>query len=133
EMLLVAALCLFERAGVQEPIIEAGIGARFDATLVVQAAAAALVSVELEHTELLGSDLAAIAHDKGAVARPGVPLVVGTLPSAARVVVAKLAAQVNAPLIEPHARLLSDGLRAVVNNDVELPLPAPSRALAQNA
>lgn len=133
EVLLVAALCLFERAGVQEPIVEAGIGARFDATRVVQAVATALISVELEHTDLLGTDLAAIAHDKGAVARPGVPLVIGALPPAAHAVVAKRAAEVDAPLIEPQARLVPDGSRVVMDNGVDLPLPAPSHALAQNA
>lgn len=130
EVLLVAALCLFERAGIDQPIVEAGIGVRFDATRVVRAVVAALVSVELEHTDLLGADLAAIAYDKAAVARSGVPLVIGQLPPAAHDVVAALAAAAGAPLIEPEVRLLPDGPYAVIDGRYELPLPAPSHAQA---
>src|SRR5690625_258495 len=50
EVLLVAALCLFRRRNVDAAIIEAGIGARFDATAVVQPCVTALTTVELEHT-----------------------------------------------------------------------------------
>lgn len=129
EVLLVAALCLFEQAGVDEAIIEAGIGARFDATLVVDAMAAALVSVELEHTAVLGSDLAAIASDKAAVARPGMPLVMGTLAPAAYDVVIRHAKTIGATLIEPCPHTLETA-HVVIDDEVELPLPAPSRAQA---
>src|SRR5699024_2111439 len=95
EVLLVAALCLFRRAGVDEAIIEAGIGARFDATMVVQPVVTALTSVELEHVATLGADVATIAADKAAVARPAVPLVVGPLPAAAHAVVARQAATIG--------------------------------------
>src|SRR5699024_8457212 len=83
-------------------------------------------------TEVLGAELAAIAADKAAVARAHVPLVVGPLPSAARVVVAAQAEHVGAPLLQPAARLAGMA-RAVVDDALELALPAPSQALADCA
>lgn len=130
EVLLVAALCLFERAGVDEAIIEAGIGARFDATIVVDAVVSALVSVELEHTNVLGTDLAAIASDKAAVARPDRPLVIGPLAPRARAVVVAQADAVGAPMVRPHFHLNADGSQVVVDDEVALPLPTPGRAQA---
>src|SRR5699024_6395345 len=132
EVLLVAALCLFEQTDVDEAIIEAGIGARFDATMVVQPVVTALTTVELEHTALLGADLATIAADKAAVARPHVPLVIGPLPAPARAVVERQAEAVAAPLLQPVARLTATA-RAVVDAAFELALPAPSQALADCA
>src|SRR5699024_3882346 len=113
EVLLVAALCLFRTADVDEAIIEAGIGARFDATRVVQPVVTALTSVELEHTAVLGDDVAAIAADKAAVARPQVPLIIGALPAPAQRVVAAQAALVGAPLHQPEVRLIAPALAEV--------------------
>src|SRR5699024_10478208 len=104
EILLVAALCLFQRSGLDEAIIEAGIGARFDATRVVQPLVTALVSIELEHTHLLGADLATIAHDKAGIARAHVPLVLGPLLSTTLQVVRTTAAAVGAPVIATQGR-----------------------------
>lgn len=132
EVLLVAALCLFQRADVDVAIVEAGVGARFDATMVVQPRVTALTSVELEHTASLGADVATIAADKAAVARPGVPLIIGRLPPSAAAVVRARAEAVGAPLSQPLARLLPNA-HALTDDGCELPLPAPSQALADCA
>lgn len=133
EVLLVAALCLFRRTGVNEAIIEAGIGARFDATMVVRPVVTAVVSVELEHTDLLGNDLSAIARDKAAVARPNVPQVIGTLAPSAHAMIAERAAAAGAPLLQPRPRLIPARQRVAVDGRFELPLPAPGRAQAECA
>ncbi len=41
--------------------------------------ATAIVSIDLDHQAWLGSTQAAIAAEKAAIARPGVPLVIGDL------------------------------------------------------
>jgi dihydrofolate synthase/folylpolyglutamate synthase len=43
---------------------EAGIGGRYDPVRTVRASVSALTSIELEHTELLGSTEELIAYDK---------------------------------------------------------------------
>jgi len=63
----------FAGAGVDIAIVEVGLGGRYDATNVVQPIASAVTSVGLDHTEILGATVEAIAAAKGAIARPGVP------------------------------------------------------------
>jgi len=50
---------------------EAGIGGRYDPTRLLQARVAALASIDLEHTELLGATRELIAYDKLDVCAPG--------------------------------------------------------------
>jgi dihydropteroate synthase len=56
-------------------VLEVGIGGRYDATSAVDPAAAAVTSVSLEHTELLGDTVEEIARDKAQVAPANRPLV----------------------------------------------------------
>ena len=76
EWTLALALTVFAQRGVELAVLEAGVGARHDATLAVGNVIASVVtSIDLDHVETLGPDLAAIAWDKAAAVRPGVPLV----------------------------------------------------------
>ena len=52
-------------------VVEAGLGGRFDATNVLETQVVLLTNVGLEHTEVLGETVEAIATEKLAVARPG--------------------------------------------------------------
>jgi dihydropteroate synthase len=71
------ALWYFDRIGVDVAVLEVGIGGRYDATSVVDPAAAAVTAVSLEHTDLLGETVAEIARDKVHVAPGDRPLVTG--------------------------------------------------------
>lgn len=82
-----AALVLFADAGVDYAVLEVGLGGRLDSTNIVTPRVACVTSIELEHTEKLGTTLAAIAGEKAGIAKPGVPLVMGTLPAEAATVV----------------------------------------------
>jgi dihydrofolate synthase / folylpolyglutamate synthase len=78
EALTAAALVAFRAAGVEWAVVEAGLGGRLDATNVLpRARVAVLTNVDLEHTELLGDTLEAIAAEKLAVVRPDEILIVG--------------------------------------------------------
>jgi dihydrofolate synthase / folylpolyglutamate synthase len=58
--------------------VEAGVGARYDATLALpNVIGSVLTNVDLDHVETLGPTMEDVARDKAAVARPGVPLVTG--------------------------------------------------------
>ena len=77
EVLTAMALWYFERERVDIAVLEVGIGGRYDATSVVDPAAAAVTSVSLEHTEMLGSTVQEIARDKAQVTPEDAPLVTG--------------------------------------------------------
>ena len=57
-------------------LLETGLGGRLDATRAVPADVAVITSLSLEHTDILGETLEAIAGEKAAIARPGKPLIV---------------------------------------------------------
>ena len=72
------ALWYFGREGVDVAVLEVGIGGKFDATSVVDPVAAAVTSVTLEHTGIIGDTIEEIAHDKAHVAPDDAPLVTAT-------------------------------------------------------
>jgi dihydrofolate synthase/folylpolyglutamate synthase len=94
---------LFRRAGVEAAVIEVGLGGRFDATNVVAAPVGAITSIGLDHTEHLGTTLAAIAGEKAGIIKPGMTVVTGALPPDAAAVVARVAAERDAHLVPAHA------------------------------
>jgi dihydropteroate synthase len=71
------ALWHFDREDVDCAVLEVGIGGRYDATSVVDPVAAAVTSVSLEHTDILGDTVEEIARDKVQVAPEDAPLVTG--------------------------------------------------------
>jgi dihydrofolate synthase/folylpolyglutamate synthase len=73
EVMTAAAAECYARAGVDLAVFEVGLGGRLDATTAIAVDAAILTNVELEHTELLGETVAAIAGEKAFILRPGKP------------------------------------------------------------
>lgn len=71
EVVTAAALAAFADAGVDAAVVEAGLGGRHDATNVLRTRIVLLTNVGLEHTDVLGDTLEAIATEKLAVAQPG--------------------------------------------------------------
>lgn len=98
------ALEHFARQEVACVVVEAGIGAARDVTLILEnVAVSVLTSVSLEHQELLGSSLAEIARDKAAAIRAGTPLVTAVSGEALEVVRA-VAAERRSPLYVDDAQ-----------------------------
>ena len=76
ELTLVMALRYFREQGVTFLALEAGVGARNDATLALGNTAVTVVtSIALDHTDVLGNTLELIARDKAAAIRPGKPVI----------------------------------------------------------
>jgi dihydrofolate synthase/folylpolyglutamate synthase len=138
-----AALLLFAEARVDVAILEVGLGGRLDSTNAVTPAVTCITTIELEHTEKLGSTLAAIAGEKAGIAKRGAPLVTGALAPEAAAVAAQRARDVGAPLArlgaELTVRVLSetlDGSRVRFEDGgfaCELALGAPGAHQAANA
>jgi dihydrofolate synthase/folylpolyglutamate synthase len=70
EIVTAAALQAFADAHVDVAVVEAGLGGRYDATNVLRTRVVLLTSVGLDHTDVLGETLEAIATEKLAVAPP---------------------------------------------------------------
>ena len=78
ELLTAGALGLFREAGLEWAVLEAGLGARHDATSAAEPGAVVLTNVGLDHMEYLGDTVEKIAEEKLASLRPGSVLVLGT-------------------------------------------------------
>jgi dihydrofolate synthase/folylpolyglutamate synthase len=74
ESLTALALLICREEGVDFLSCEVGLGGRLDATNALQAAATLLTSVSLDHEEILGDTLPAIAAEKLGLLKPSVPL-----------------------------------------------------------
>jgi dihydrofolate synthase/folylpolyglutamate synthase len=117
-----AALVLFERAKVDRAILEVGLGGRLDSTNAVMPAVTCITSIELEHTDKLGHDLASIAREKAGIIKAGVTCVAGRLPEPAMKVVRERAAELAAPLLvlgEDFQALPSESLGVLGAHQVE--------------
>ncbi|MDR1379246.1 MAG: bifunctional folylpolyglutamate synthase/dihydrofolate synthase [Synergistaceae bacterium] len=74
ELVTATAFLLAEEEKADIAIVEAGLGGRLDATnLLPNVACTAVASISMDHTEFLGNTLEAIAGEKFAVVKPGVP------------------------------------------------------------
>ena len=77
EYATLCALWLFERAGLDLAVLEVGLGGRLDAVNLVDADAAIITTVDLDHQDWLGPDVESIGFEKAGIARAGRPLVLG--------------------------------------------------------
>lgn len=70
-----AALAVFEAAGVDMAILEVGLGGRLDAVNVVEPDASLITNVSLDHCDWLGNDVESIGYEKAGIMRTGKPVV----------------------------------------------------------
>lgn len=70
-----AALWLFRERAVQVQVLEVGLGGRLDAVNLVDADAALVTSIGIDHTDWLGPDRESIGREKAHVFRAGRPAV----------------------------------------------------------
>lgn len=73
-----AALWTFARAGVDAAVLEVGLGGRLDAVNIVDADAAIVTTIDLDHQDWLGNDRDTIGREKAGIFRSGRPAIVGT-------------------------------------------------------
>jgi dihydrofolate synthase / folylpolyglutamate synthase len=90
------AVLAFSDARLDSWVLEVGLGGRLDAVNAVDGDCAIVVSVGLDHTELLGRDVESIAREKAGIFRAGRPAILGQrfLPRA----IAEVAARLPCPL-----------------------------------
>jgi len=112
-----AALLVFETAGLDAMVLEVGMGGRLDAVNVVDTDVAVITSIALDHCDWLGNDLNAIAREKAGIMRAARPVIFGSrqMPQA----------------IEDAARELGCDLRRLGRDFDGLPEPSASARAAQ--
>lgn len=77
EITTLLAFRYFAAEKVDYAVIETGLGGRLDATNIIRPLLSIITSISLDHTDLLGETLDAIAYEKGGILKPGVPAIVG--------------------------------------------------------
>jgi len=143
EVLAVMAFAAFADAPVDVAVVEVGLGGTWDATNVVEPQVAVVTPVSLDHTDLLGDDLASIAGEKAGVIKPGVFAVLAAQPEAAEEVLLGRCAQLGVPVARQDVEFAVEDRQVAVGGQLltvrglagryeELLLPLHGQHQAQN-
>jgi dihydropteroate synthase len=133
EVMTALALDFFGSMAVDVAILEVGIGGRYDATSAVDPVAAAVTSVSLEHTDLLGDTVEEIARDKAQVAPAETPLVTGASGAALEAIRTETDVVTVGPADAdpaPDVVAVENGMRSAVESEVSI--TGPDWALETN-
>ncbi len=100
EMNFAIGLVLFEEAGAEYLVLETGLGGRLDATnCFPNPLLTVLTPISLEHTDILGDSISAIAEEKAGILKEGVCVVFWDEDEAASAVIRRKAKALAAPCI----------------------------------
>lgn len=102
----------FARQDVEVAVIETGLGGRLDATNIITPLVSVITNIGLDHTDLLGSTLQAVAAEKAGIIKRGVPVVLGERSEEYDAVFVKRAEELSAPLYfaQQRCRVLEQGV-----------------------
>ncbi len=131
EITTAVAFLAMARSPADITLLETGLGGRFDATNVVAAPVATVITpVSLDHQHFLGDTVAAIAGEKAGILKRGAPAVLAPQAADAEAVLEAQAAAVGAPLFrfgrEWLAFPMAAGPLRYESDRWRLDLPAPS-------
>lgn len=111
----ITAAMAFEHFALQDvevAVIETGLGGRLDATNIITPLVSVITNIGLDHTDLLGSTLQAVAAEKAGIIKRGVPVVLGERSEEYNDVFVKRAEELSAPLYfaQEQCRVLEQGV-----------------------
>jgi len=92
EFMTAMAFLQFARKRCECSVIEVGLGGRLDATNIVLPEVCVVTSIGLDHCDMLGNSLGAIAAEKAGIIKPGRPVVIGRVPREAEATLRGVAA-----------------------------------------
>jgi dihydrofolate synthase/folylpolyglutamate synthase len=140
EITTCAAILAFSRTPADYTLLEVGLGGVLDATNVVDAPVATVITpVDLDHQQFLGDTLTEIAGEKAGIIKRRVPCIVGPQQDAGLEVIEAVAARNMAPLsvYGQHWHAYREAGRMVYQDELgllDLPLPTlPGLHQVQNA
>ena len=101
ELKTAIGLCYFAEQAVDFAVLEVGLGGRLDATNVISSPLVTVITnIGLDHTEILGETLGAIAAEKAGIIKEGIPCVTGVpVGGEAWEVIERICRERHAPLI----------------------------------
>jgi len=112
EMTVGLAFSYFSEEEVDVAVIEVGLGGRLDSTNIILPEISIITNIGLDHTQILGNTLAAIAEEKAGIIKQDVPVVIGEKNSETLPVFRMVAEAKEAPLFlaeeHPGKELESD-------------------------
>ncbi|XBQ17306.1 MAG: folylpolyglutamate synthase/dihydrofolate synthase family protein [Oceanicaulis sp.] len=127
-----AAFLLFSETPADRLFLETGLGGRLDATNMLDRPECTVITpVGLDHQAFLGDTVALIAAEKAGIIKPGVPLVIGPQPDAARRVIYDAALRLGAPVRawgEAFSAHPEHGRMVYQEDDLLWDLPRPALA-----
>lgn len=98
EILTEIAFLHFAQARAEWAVVEVGLGGRLDATNILLPRATVLTTIGLDHQEVLGQGISAIAGEKAGILKRGIPAVSAPQPPEADAVFAERAGRLGCPL-----------------------------------
>jgi dihydrofolate synthase/folylpolyglutamate synthase len=106
---------------VEYAVIETGLGGRLDATNVLNPLAVVITSISLEHTNVLGDEIAGIAEEKSAIVKEGTKVFTSVLPAEADIVVKQKCEEEKSDLyrLEDYINNKDDSIE-LCNENIEL-------------
>ncbi len=143
EMYTAYGYMLFQRWGCTDAVIETGLGGRLDATNTIMSEAVFLTPIELEHTDVLGETITAIAREKAGIIRTNSPVFTAEENPDADKVFREKAETMDAPyyplpefLAAMETETTIDGEQAELTlngKEYKLHLKMATKAMAENA
>ena len=109
EMTAAMAFDYFSQSDVEVAVVETGLGGRLDATNIVTPVVSVITNVGLEHTDLLGGTLPAIAAEKAGIIKKSIPVVIGERNDAIDAVFERRAAELKSKVVYAEEAFLLRG------------------------
>ena len=96
----IGAFLAFSKVPADVILIESGMGARIDATNIIEKKLATIITpISFDHTEYLGNSIAQIAFEKSHIIRPDTPVIIGPQPKQAQEMIEVISRDQNAKTI----------------------------------
>jgi dihydrofolate synthase / folylpolyglutamate synthase len=99
EITVAMAFSYFADEGTDCAVIETGLGGRLDSTNIITPIACAITNISLDHADLLGDTIGAIAYEKAGIIKAGVPVCIGRKSAETDSVFTSKAESTGSPLV----------------------------------
>ncbi|MFW6118667.1 MAG: bifunctional folylpolyglutamate synthase/dihydrofolate synthase [Chloroflexota bacterium] len=100
EALTALAFAYFQKKDADFQVLEVGLGGRLDATNVASPLVCIITPISLDHTQILGNSLEAIAREKAGIIKPGCWVVLSPQPKEAASVISDICREKKAKVVQ---------------------------------
>lgn len=121
----------FAKHEVDIAVIETGLGGRLDSTNIINPEVCAITSISLDHINLLGDTLPAIAGEKAGIIKPNVPIVVGKNKSEVISVILSHALPLQAEVLLAEEMELPEGMELGLKGSYQVENAQTASAIAE--